>query len=308
MRYLFTILLFIATEACAQIEMFHAHNFVSQQNLFLDDYPSSHGAYSLRKLSSSYSGNCILVRRSSDNTTQAIGFSNNVLDTAALKSFVGTSTSDTGYVHTWYDQSGNSRNWTQTTNASQPRIVRGGVISRENGFPSIDFGSFTDAWWLESPSSFLQNFTALTYIQVARIDQPPGSEIGFPISNSTGNTGFEIIVIRASYDGGAVRLNGTIRSSSGGSNRWFSEINVFSYSMFFGDNSRIYLYRKGTEVSSYDQSAMPTLTFSGTYRFGRYSSPTYPQKMEMSEIIFYSTSQFSNRVGMQTNISNFYSF
>lgn len=46
-------------------------------------------AYSLRKAVSSYSGNAIRVRRSSDNTEQDIGFVSGILDTSSLASFAG---------------------------------------------------------------------------------------------------------------------------------------------------------------------------------------------------------------------------
>ena len=42
--------------------------------LLLDTYPGVIGAYSLRKLSNSYTGAAIEVRRSSDSATQDIGF------------------------------------------------------------------------------------------------------------------------------------------------------------------------------------------------------------------------------------------
>lgn len=102
----------------------------------LDDYPSAGVAYSLRLLRSAYSGNCIEVRRSSDNTTQNIGFVNNVLDTASLLSFVGAGD---GFVKTWYDQSGSAVSATQTTDSLQPRIVNAGVIETQNGLPSVRF-------------------------------------------------------------------------------------------------------------------------------------------------------------------------
>ena len=71
----------------------------------LDDYSGAAAAYSLRQLSSTYSGDAIVVRRASDNTTQAIGFVDNELDTASLETFCsGTD----GFVTTWYDQSGAS--------------------------------------------------------------------------------------------------------------------------------------------------------------------------------------------------------
>jgi hypothetical protein len=94
-------------------------------------------AYSTRKLSSAYSGFALRVRRSSDNTTQDIGFTpGGDLDTASLKTFVG---GGDGYVTTWYDQSGNSKNLTQATNAQQPMLVASGVINREQRMPFIRF-------------------------------------------------------------------------------------------------------------------------------------------------------------------------
>jgi hypothetical protein len=98
--------------------------------LLLDDYPNAAAAYSLRKLRTAYTGNCIVVRRSSNNDTLAIGFSGNYLDTAALKTFCASTDC---FVRTWYDQSVNGRNVAQTTNANQPRIVNAGVIERRNG-------------------------------------------------------------------------------------------------------------------------------------------------------------------------------
>ncbi len=111
--------------------------------------PSS-GAYSLRKLSTSYSGNAILVRRSSDNTTQAIGFTvGGDLDTASLKTFVSTGN---GYVATWYDQGGKGYDAVQATTASQPRIVAAGVVERLNGKPAVNF---LGAQSLSMPSSVI---------------------------------------------------------------------------------------------------------------------------------------------------------
>jgi len=92
-------------------------------------------AFSLRQLSTGYLGKAIQVRRSSDNTTQDIGFTaNGDLDTAALKTFVG---SGNGYVSTWYDQSGQKRDKIQSSAALQPLIVGVGTIYRQGGMPAI---------------------------------------------------------------------------------------------------------------------------------------------------------------------------
>lgn len=104
--------------------------------LFLDVYPSSTLAVSLRKLNSSYSGNCIRVRRSNDNAEQDIGFVNNAIDTASLKTFVSSAN---GFVTKWYDQSGNGNDLSQATAANQPQLVASGVVSRQSGKVIINF-------------------------------------------------------------------------------------------------------------------------------------------------------------------------
>jgi hypothetical protein len=109
----------------------------AQSQFLLDNYNNSYGAYSLRKLRSGYTGNCIRVRRSSDNTEQDFGFVNNVLDTASILSFVGTGT---GFVTTWYNQTTTiGLNLTQSTGVNQPRIVQVGNLYTVNGKPSLYF-------------------------------------------------------------------------------------------------------------------------------------------------------------------------
>ncbi len=94
-------------------------------------------SYSLRTINSYYFlSPAIKVRRTSDNATRDIGFtSNGDLDTAALKSFVGAL--GTGYIDTWYDQSGQIRNLTQTNFTRQPRIINSGIIYRKNAQPTL---------------------------------------------------------------------------------------------------------------------------------------------------------------------------
>jgi len=107
----------------------------------LDTYPNAAAAYSVRKLRSDYTGSAIRVRRSSDNTESDIGFSGENLDTTSLSSFCsGTN----GFVTTWYDQSGNANNATQTTAANQPQIVSSGNVILKNTKPTLDFDGTND--------------------------------------------------------------------------------------------------------------------------------------------------------------------
>lgn len=93
--------------------------------LLLNTYTGATSAYSLRKLNTKYAGSAIRVRRSSDNTEQNIGFSGNSLDVSALTTFVGA---NNGFIVTWYDQSGNGYNMTNSTATQQPTIVSGGTV------------------------------------------------------------------------------------------------------------------------------------------------------------------------------------
>ena len=92
-------------------------------------------AFSVRQLSSAYTGPAMQVRKSSNGRTKDIPFTPaGDLDTALLKSFVGA---DTGYITIWYDQSGNGLNAVQPKATAQPAIMAGGLINRDNGQPSV---------------------------------------------------------------------------------------------------------------------------------------------------------------------------
>jgi len=147
MRFTFVILLFCGLGADAQMIIKAHANYrpyaVAAQNLLLDDYSGAAAAYSLRKLDKDYTGSAIRVRRSNDNAEQDIGFtSSGDLDTASLKTFTGA---NSGFVTTWYSQGDSTAvNFTQTTAASQPRIVNAGTVERRSGKPSVFFDGSND--------------------------------------------------------------------------------------------------------------------------------------------------------------------
>lgn len=101
-------------------------------------------AYGLRQLSSTYGGNAILVRRSSDNTTLAIGFTGTGdLNTAALLAFCAATN---GFVVTWYDQSGSGFDMTQATTTKQVQIVTAGALTVTVGGKPAAQGSTTTGY------------------------------------------------------------------------------------------------------------------------------------------------------------------
>jgi len=106
----------------------------------LDIAGSAAAAYSLRKLSYAYTGPVVEVRRSSDDTTA--DFTADEVEDGTLAAWVGAG--NDGFVATWYDQSGNSRDATQATAGSQPKVVSSGAVILKEGKPAIDFDGTDD--------------------------------------------------------------------------------------------------------------------------------------------------------------------
>jgi hypothetical protein len=87
-------------------------------------------AYSLRRMSWRYRGPFVELRRGSDSATLDIyGDRNNVIDRSVIAAFcAGT----TGFVRTWYDQSGSGCHAQQTTAGSQATLFTGGDLVRDS--------------------------------------------------------------------------------------------------------------------------------------------------------------------------------
>ncbi|RMF45223.1 MAG: hypothetical protein D6751_07710, partial [Deltaproteobacteria bacterium] len=112
---------------------------VAAQTRLLDaDRDAVYAAYSLRRLSSTYEGPALRVRRSRDNAEQDIGFgSAGFIDTVALTAFVGAGD---GYVVVWYDQGPNGYHVRQSNPDAQPILVQDGAVVRaETDDPALRF-------------------------------------------------------------------------------------------------------------------------------------------------------------------------
>jgi hypothetical protein len=208
---------------------FKARYVSSAAPLLLDAYPGAAAAYSLRKLSSTYNGSAIRVRRSSDNAETDIGFVNNVLDTASLNTFVGAST---GYIPVWYDQSGNARNVSQTTALNQPVIIQSGVLVTDGGkvavipnqsmnFTAISVGGINYAGYSvmsrTSASNIITSFSgngspfiSLIYSNSFAYNQNLTNEISYSFT-STGRFLFSTLNISNTQ---SAYLNGTLKTVS----------------------------------------------------------------------------------------------
>ena len=256
----------------------------------LDTYPNAAVAYSLRGLRLDYTGNLIRVRRSSDNAEQDIGFTNNAardLDTSALASFCsGTN----GFVTTWYDQSGNGRHATQTTAANQPQIVSSGSVILQNSKATITHTSSTPL--LLSSTVNLSNAYAM--YGIAKFNAYDKELFG------DSSTGF-------SFSYGIFQNANELYHAAGGA---FTANFGAGYGLTF---NLLTIERPGTtSVSIYKNgNIFNTKTLTGNNNFylsslsGERGQP-YIFSGNLSEAIFYSSDQSTNRTGISTNINSYY--
>jgi hypothetical protein len=293
----------------------------------LDDYPNAEAAYSLRKLRSAYTGDAIRVRRNNDNAEQDIGFVNNELDTASLLAFVGA---NNGFVTTWYDQSTNARNLQQTSSGFQPQIVSSGVLIIDNGKPSVIFdgsndymvGATASDWDFLHQSGIWFNFGVL---RVGDIADPNTAYLIWGTSNTITRNGAAF-----SYDDrSSVAANDVLRFNIGTidfpirvvsndlNNYQIPNVQFLSTlktdagnatpanRSFIASNGGAFQNNNGFNGSPNTGSALAPLSIG--------SAPnavlTYSLflKGSIQEQIFYPSDQSANRVGIETNINNFYS-
>ena len=158
--------------------------------LLLDTYSGAAAAYSVRLLRTAYTGNALRVRENSGNTETDIGFdSNGDLDTAAIASHCGSAN---GYVVTWYDQSGNTKDATQSTTSAQPQIYNGSAVSTENGEPAIEWtSSHTLQTAATLPAADLNEYSVTLVFSGGSLFQVPakviqGSTYVYPVEINSG--------------------------------------------------------------------------------------------------------------------------
>ena len=144
----------------------------------------SYAMYGLRKVKDDYTGNCIEVRRGSDDAPANIGFdAHGNLDEAALLTHCG---SNDGFIKTWYDQSGGtSFDLAQSGSGKQPKIVNSGSILRANGRPIMTFDGGND---LVKRSIGTDDGSPHSIFFVYRLDNPVAASKGILSLHETTDT------------------------------------------------------------------------------------------------------------------------
>jgi hypothetical protein len=259
-------------------------------SLLLDGYPNAAVAYSLRGLKIAYTGNAIRVRRSSDNAEQDIGFIDNTnkdLDIAALTSFCsGTN----GFVTTWYDQSGNGRNATQTTAANQPQIVSSGAVLTLNSKPALNWNGTN--YWLTTAQFSPEISQPATYFITAQ--------------SNTGSA-------NALFDG---FTNGKMLYYRNGTNFSFNGPTALAETTAAATTQLLYTnLANGASSAFFNNGVSKASGNAGTNNIdgivignlgSDFTAAGYQLRGNYQELVLYPSNQTSNQTAIESNINTYY--
>jgi hypothetical protein len=279
--------------------------------LLLDVYPGAAAAYSVRLLRTAYTGSAIRVRRSSDNAEQDIGFVAGNLDTTSLTTFCsGTN----GFITTWYDQSGNGNNATQTTASNQPQIVSSGSVINVNSKPCLQFTNssqqrlnYSTALWTYTGDS--------TLFHTSRNRNSGSSQYGSVISQGGGSLNNALGIQWQQFPSSNTQASTDVFAPGGMSTSGTQSVNTQYLATFQWQNWSTHQTNGNTIIAI--NGVNQSLTSYGSSPTSLNSSPLYIGSFDgasggsflgdIQEIVVY-TSVFSqsNIDGAESNINSYY--
>lgn len=191
-----------------------------------------------------------------------------------------------GFVTTWYDQSGNSNNATQSTALAQPKIVSNGVVLLSNNKPSLRFKEGSTRRYFNHPLTNELN-SSFSILSVVKAD-------------ATGSTAYEGLFTTDTMMK-LSRLNsgawGTYPGGYTNTDLYTNTINLITMISSDGNTGDFYTNNNSdrfftdTEGQSRNSiGGIATQEFNGV----------------ISEMIIYTSDQSANRTGIETNINTEY--
>ena len=270
-------------------------------SLLLDSFGANVlAAYSFRKLSSSYSGDAVRVRRTSDNTEQDIGFdSNGNLDTSSLTTFLGSSD---GYISKWYDQAGNNRDATQTNANRQIKIATAGVIVTKNSLPTTQGGN-NDALIISGIPLTAQPITSFEAYahNTATLAGNDQTFAGYSVYPPNGN--FIVNRTHRFVKFGVITNDGTGQSSCFGPNNTNTDLHVITR-MVNGSSSVLRVDQSAQTLGNTPQSGAQ-IGGANQDRIGEVNTNSY--NGNLSEVIVFAADKTSEFTGIEEDMKTYYS-
>jgi hypothetical protein len=246
-----------------------------------------------------------IIIYNSDQSANRTAIEANIGETYGITGIPAYDNTVDGFVETWYDQSGNGNDATQSVAASQPKIVDGGVLVAGG----IDFDGVDDL--LELSGSGLDIFKDVGYAQVFAVAKSSQTGTGsgrLILATTAGSAAARYVLadaptVSASYRIAGRRLDSdpfqTVTSNSPHGNLEKILTGFLNY-----NDSEGYLYQNGTNVATelnFQSAGNSSNTSSSLVEFGSNGFDG-----TIREIIVYTSDQSANRTAIETNINDHY--
>ena len=243
--------------------------------------PNAAAAYSLRSLTGG-DPTVVRVRRDTDGDAgdnDEQDFTASEVSSGALVDFVGSG--NDGFVETWYDQSGNSKDATQATAGSQPKIVDEGVlVTDSSGNPAL-VGDGTDDTLFNSTLTTELDNSDLLVTAAYKDDLDMGIDGGVPR--------FYLRSANFSYNANNI-INYTPQTGR----------KILSFQVV-GDTQEVFGNGTSLGTASEPQSNIDGNMFNVMRAGGAFSSGP------LMEVLVYNSNQSATRTAIESNINGHYS-
>jgi hypothetical protein len=218
----------------------------------LDGIATPRAVYSTRRLLTSYTGDCVKLRRSSDNAEADFGFdANGDLDTTAILLWLGGSSA---YLVTWYDQSGNGHDGVQATTGEQPNYVESGL----NSCPAFVYDGVTRHDNFDLPDGALASLAACTIFVVYKGDVGSVHQTIVGLHDTANNERQFLFRVRSSNQP-LIRFGGTVSDLESRSSTTVDPTNTTVYTGRASNGSLMQLWINGVEPVYASQANAATL-------------------------------------------------
>jgi len=213
-----------------------------------------------------------------------------------------TKTTADGHVTTWYDQSGNANHATQPTPASQPKVVDAGVLVLSNGNAAI-----------KATSNNILNFSMASLSADGQqsvfsvLENDITSQSAFPSAfkvlstTGAGSSPLDRRPLWLQTNTGSLNFTSGITSGYSTADR---ERRIYSHLMTDTAGGTATVHQDGALV---DTRVIP-LDANSTFSSGCIleTSSNVVGAFYMSELIYYPSDESDNRIGIETNVGDYY--
>ena len=269
----------------------------------LSAYSGAAAAYSLRDLTGT-NLNIVRVRRSSDNAER--DFTTKELEYGILTDWVGAGD---GFVVTWYDQSGNNNDATQATAASQPKIVSAGVLVTEGGKAALSFDGVDDSFGASLAAD--SNAYYWSTHSVFKSNSSTAEQVLYCVApnHTVSNRVFSASLNRESSSSvGSNNVDDSLNNVGAGGDITVSQQNILTH-YYFSQTPTASIFVNGDELLlAYTGRGSSGTSAINAIQIGERKDTVsiYWFSGIYQELILYPSDQSTNRVGIETNINDYY--